>query len=99
MRAGLAAEKSSQTLRRRLAYERFETQPNSFRIGCRAASLLRLLKQLAIDIECLLHTYDYAIYIWLLEPAYVADTDVPQADNSQTVLAAIAVDNIGLLRA
>jgi len=27
------------------------------------------------------------------------DTDVPQADNRKTVLAAVAADNIGILRA
>jgi hypothetical protein len=56
LRAGFAAEKSSQTLRRGLTHERFETQPNSFGIGRGAARFLGVFEEFIIDIQCLLHT-------------------------------------------
>src|SRR5262245_7200855 len=41
-----------------------ETEPN--RVGVRrgAHRRLRLAEELLVDVQCLLHTYDYAICVW-----------------------------------
>jgi hypothetical protein len=43
-------------------------QPDGVRIGGGAASCLGLIEEFIIDIQCLLHTYDSAINVWLYLP-------------------------------
>ncbi len=48
--------------------ERFQPLSDRFRVGCRAAGFASLAEKLFIDIESLLHTYEYAILVWLNQP-------------------------------
>jgi hypothetical protein len=44
--------------------ERFQAQPHRFGVCRGSASGLSLLKELPVDVERLLHMYDYAIQVW-----------------------------------
>jgi len=41
--------------------KRFQAQTDRFRVGSRTASGFGLLEKLLIDVERLLHMYDYAV--------------------------------------
>src|ERR1035438_9910434 len=44
------------------------TSKDSFGIGGYTTGRLRLLEEFVIDVEGLLHTYNYAISIWMIRP-------------------------------
>jgi hypothetical protein len=58
-------QKSAEALVSRTAYQGFQAQPDSFRVGSRSTGRLSLFEQGVVDIERLFHMYYYAIQVWL----------------------------------
>lgn len=63
-RVRLATDKSAKTPGSRIAYKGFEAQPDGLSVGCRSTRGFGLLKQGVVDVERLLHMYNYAIQVW-----------------------------------
>jgi hypothetical protein len=62
----LCSRKGAEALISRVPDERFQAQTDGFRVCGGSASGLGLFEELVFDVERLLHTYDYAIQVWLL---------------------------------
>jgi hypothetical protein len=60
-RARLGAAKGAKTLIRAVAYQCLETEPNCVRVRPGPANRLGFPKERLVNVEGLLHTYDYAI--------------------------------------
>ena len=51
-----------------MPYQRLKAQTYGHRIRCSTTSRLRLFEEFVIDVEGFLHTYNFAIVVWLLKP-------------------------------
>ena len=67
-RVRLRTEQGSKALVSGMPYQSFKTQSHGLRIRGRATSCFRLCEEFVINQEGFLHTYDYAIFVWLLGP-------------------------------
>jgi hypothetical protein len=80
----LGAAQSPKALVSRAAYQGFQAQTHGLRIRGSVASRLRLSEELVVDVEGLLHLYNYSILVWLLKPYLAAllpiAAKIPQGD-------------------
>jgi hypothetical protein len=65
LRVGFRPRQGAEALIGRMAHQGLQAQADGLRIRACAAGRLGLLKELLIEIEGLLHTYNYAMYVWL----------------------------------
>src|ERR1043166_10138650 len=68
LRVRLRAKQATKTLICRGPHEGFQTQPDRLCVGRGAKSRFRRTQELRIEVERLLHEYDYAILIWPYGP-------------------------------
>src|ERR1700728_396234 len=77
LRARLRTAQCAEALIRSLAHHGFKTQPYRRCIGRRATGKFRLLQEYLVDVEGLLHTYYFAIDVWLQRWTQSAVDGVP----------------------
>jgi hypothetical protein len=67
-RARLRPAKGPKTFIRPAPNQRLETKPDCISVGLCPGRRLCVPQEVVVDVEGLLHTYDYAITIWLIWP-------------------------------